>query len=1144
MDKLGTLDDYVSSRKRVKLEGGKENAPSGALAADAAGRTPAAKRRKNETFVTPEELAASPEELAASPELKAAAEPRESQPLEPSLVVAPEAARAAAFAAAEAAGEVIDADAWVGAPAADVFSPEAASDEVLVKVEALCRAEEAATDRAAAERLYEARVWPDAKRAPALEGAWTVIRASGVVADAAGFEVGCPVPLAALAIACPELAALVAAARDAHALDVRATARALEPLGGEVRVDLDVAVRVRAAALGDRGGHYGDGVAGLAGAVGAVLAARGDAVAMDLKTRGLCLPPRAQRAGHEALRTCDGLLDALETEGTRGPAVEAAVRGLAVTLTDYQIETVTWLVARETGASSIEDLFCSRVSEHVAAVSLPAPRFRRDWPRKGPCPEEMAAQRALADVKTAFVRDSAVLGATHRGGILAEEMGLGKSVEVMALALLHPAPEAWASRDALKATLVISPPALLGQWRAELASRCPDATVVEWDAAEGLRAKRLRSADFVLCAYGDAASCAGSGAAFWRCVLDEPHAALTARARTCRVDVSPAVEACAHVRAPNRWCVTGTPFGNGLFDVFGQLTFLGLVPRVLPVNYFRCILSNNFPSAYNSTAEIVCSMLKPLVVRHSKSSERDGARLVSLPALRPREDVVVRAPLGAYAALAAEQRRRRDAGEDPSRRLAAAAHALEPLAALCGGVDGAARSRHDSVAGCSNVESIRVAFPDREDADADAACVASQDLQTFRRALDEGLAQRGGERRCVCCLKPCAGLAPRAARTCGHLLCGQCVEDLFAGAKSTSDTPEGVAHEVPEDERLADDVVRERPYLYVRGALPSDLHGDRGRHRATERLKSLFRPYAARSTMDVRFHVSLEREPYATCRLVTKEAEDAAAAALDGSRAADVFPGGGFGDDAAIRVLRSKHTVASVPCPACGVRFAAEDVLDLGPDVLEVPNRGRWHPSVRNFVLDHRRRARDRDRAPPAPEPPADASLADAKVAEVVELLAGRDAPALVFCASYDGVARVARGLEAAGVAVASFTGATPRSKRERAVAALQAGRVAALVATLGAGGVGLNLTAAALVVFFEPCLDASAYRQAVGRAHRLGQTREVRVAVLAVEGTHEETALALLDARLPPRDLGNGLEQDQAKLKLHALADATLSQF
>ncbi|EGB10713.1 hypothetical protein AURANDRAFT_22386, partial [Aureococcus anophagefferens] len=157
-------------------------------------------------------------------------------------------------------------------------------------------------------------------------------------------------------------------------------------------------------------------------------------------------------------------------------------------------------------------------------------------------------------------------------------MGLGKSIEVMALALLHPAPEAWASRDALKATLVISPPALLGQWRAELASRCPDATVVEWDAAEGLRAKRLRSADFVLCAYGDAASCAGSGAAFWRCVLDEPHAALTARARTCRVDASPAVEACAHVRAPNRWCVTGTPFGNGLFDVFGQLTFLGLVP--------------------------------------------------------------------------------------------------------------------------------------------------------------------------------------------------------------------------------------------------------------------------------------------------------------------------------------------------------------------------------------------------------------------------------------------------------------------------------------------------------------------------------------------------------------------------------------
>ena len=72
---------------------------------------------------------------------------------------------------------------------------------------------------------------------------------------------------------------------------------------------------------------------------------------------------------------------------------------------------------------------------------------------------------------------------------------VGGSVEVMALALLHPAPEAWAPRDALKATLVISPPALLGQRRAELVSLRTDATVAERDAAEGGQAQALRSGD-------------------------------------------------------------------------------------------------------------------------------------------------------------------------------------------------------------------------------------------------------------------------------------------------------------------------------------------------------------------------------------------------------------------------------------------------------------------------------------------------------------------------------------------------------------------------------------------------------------------------------------------------------------------------
>ena len=50
--------------------------------------------------------------------------------------------------------------------------------------------------------------------------------------------------------------------------------------------------------------------------------------------------------------------------------------------------------------------------------------------------------------------------------------------------------------------------------------------------------------------------------------------------------------------------------------------------------------------------------------------------------------------------------------------------------------------------------------------------------------------------------------APRAASTCLHLFCGECVEEIFEGARSTSDRPEGIERAVPDEDRLADDQVR------------------------------------------------------------------------------------------------------------------------------------------------------------------------------------------------------------------------------------------------------------------------------------------------------------------------------------------------
>ncbi|KAJ1555407.1 hypothetical protein HK405_002015, partial [Cladochytrium tenue] len=65
------------------------------------------------------------------------------------------------------------------------------------------------------------------------------------------------------------------------------------------------------------------------------------------------------------------------------------------------------------------------------------------------------------------------------------------------------------------------------------------------------------------------------------------------------------------------------------------------------------------------------------------------------------------------------------------------------------------------------------------------------------------------------------------------------------------------------------------------------------------------------------------------------------------------------------------------------------------------------------------------------------------------------------------------------------------------------------------AGGFGLNLTAANVVILFDLDFNPHNDAQAEDRAYRLGQTRDVRVVRLVLRGTVEEYVLKLGDAKL-----------------------------
>ena len=63
---------------------------------------------------------------------------------------------------------------------------------------------------------------------------------------------------------------------------------------------------------------------------------------------------------------------------------------------------------------------------------------------------------------------------------------------------------------------------------------------------------------------------------------------------------------------------------------------------------------------------------------------------------------------------------------------------------------------------------------------------------------------------------------------------------------------------------------------------------------------------------------------------------------------------------------------------------------------------------------------------------------------------------------------------------------------------------------SLKAGGTGLNLTGADVVIHYDPWWNLAAQNQATDRAHRIGQKNPVQVYKLIAQNTIEEKILAL----------------------------------
>ena len=120
----------------------------------------------------------------------------------------------------------------------------------------------------------------------------------------------------------------------------------------------------------------------------------------------------------------------------------------------------------------------------------------------------------------------------------------------------------------------------------------------------------------------------------------------------------------------------------------------------------------------------------------------------------------------------------------------------------------------------------------------------------------------------------------------------------------------------------------------------------------------------------------------------------------------------------------------------------------------------------------------------------------------------------LVFSQFTSMLARIQEQLQKEGISYLSLTGAVSKERRVEMVNQFQEGNIPVFCISLKAGGTGLNLTAADIVIHYDPWWNVAVQNQATDRAHRIGQKNPVTVYKLIAQGTIEENILRLQEKK------------------------------
>ncbi|MGE9291799.1 MAG: DEAD/DEAH box helicase [Puniceicoccales bacterium] len=147
------------------------------------------------------------------------------------------------------------------------------------------------------------------------------------------------------------------------------------------------------------------------------------------------------------------------------------------------------------------------------------------------------------------------------------------------------------------------------------------------------------------------------------------------------------------------------------------------------------------------------------------------------------------------------------------------------------------------------------------------------------------------------------------------------------------------------------------------------------------------------------------------------------------------------------------------------------------------------------------------------PDLPREASAKSEGLREIIEEAIDGGSRMLVFSQFTQTLGWLRKDLEKDGIPYCYLDGST-RNRQDLVDRFNADDSIPVFLLSLKAGGTGLNLTGADIVVHYDPWWNPAAEAQATDRAHRIGQTKKVQSIKLIGTGTVEEKVLQMQDEK------------------------------